>query len=157
MNGSSGVLPANVFTRASYKFTEWNTQPDGTGTAYADKTTIRPTSDLTLYAQWQFVPCIIRIPKSISYTQMPVGIVSTDDSYNISVDGENMYDVSITSATDGLVNGTETLNAIVNSAGSPLTFTGDGTKQDRVRINGTARYSGKYKGSINYKVKVTPK
>lgn len=157
VNGSSDVLPTNVFKRASYKFVGWNTQSDGTGTAYADEATISPMSDVTLYAQWKFVPCIIRIPKAISCTHMPVGIVSTDDSYDISVDGSNMYDVSITSATDGLVDGTATLNAIVDSAGNPLTFTGDGTKQDRVQIKGTARYSGKYKGSINYKVKVTAK
>lgn len=157
VNGSSSTLPASTFKRASYKFTGWNTQADGKGTTYADKATITPTSDLTLYAQWQFVPCVIRIPKAVSYAEMPVGVVSTDDSYDISVNGGNMYDVSITSTTNGLTDGTATLDAIVNSVGNPLSFTGDGTKKDRVQIKGTARYAGKYKGSINYSVKVTAK
>lgn len=155
--GSSGNLTTNTFTRPSYKFTGWNTQADGKGTAYADGATIKPSSDMTLYAQWEFVPCVIKIPKAVSYTEMPVGVVSTDDSYDISVNGGNMYDVAITSSTDGLTDGTATLNAIVNSAGNPLSFTGDGSLKDKVQIKGTARYAGKYKGSINYNVKVTAK
>lgn len=41
--------------------------------------------------------------------------------------------------------------------GNPIAFSGDGTKQDNVKMSGTARYAGKYKGSINYNVKVTAK
>ena len=50
--GVAEQLPANAFTREGYDFTGWNTKPDGTGTAYADKATITLTDDLTLYAQW---------------------------------------------------------------------------------------------------------
>ncbi|MCD7947998.1 MAG: InlB B-repeat-containing protein [Oscillospiraceae bacterium] len=39
-------------TRPGYTFTGWNTQPDGSGTAYQVGDTILITGDVTLYAQW---------------------------------------------------------------------------------------------------------
>ncbi len=48
-------LPANKFTRDGYNFAGWNTQPDGTGKAYADKASYVPKENeeaVTLYAQW---------------------------------------------------------------------------------------------------------
>ena len=50
--GVSAALPANTFTRADYYFSGWNTNADGTGTAYADKTNITTNENVTLYAQW---------------------------------------------------------------------------------------------------------
>ena len=47
------ALTANTFTRTGYRFTGWNTQAGGNGTAYTDKQAISPTSSLTLYAQWE--------------------------------------------------------------------------------------------------------
>lgn len=42
------------FTRVGYTFTGWNTEPDGSGTAYAPHSTIVLTQPVTtLYAQWQ--------------------------------------------------------------------------------------------------------
>ena len=47
---------ANAFiTRDHYACTGWNTEPDGSGTAYADGASIAPMDDLTLYAQWSLV------------------------------------------------------------------------------------------------------
>jgi len=46
-------LRANVFTRSGYGYTEWNTEPDGTGTSYTDRAEITISNDMTLYAQWQ--------------------------------------------------------------------------------------------------------
>ena len=46
------ALTANIFTRADYDFTGWNTAKDGTGTAYADKANITTNENVTLYAQW---------------------------------------------------------------------------------------------------------
>lgn len=34
-------------------FSGWNTEPDGSGTAYADGASLELTQDLTLYAQWE--------------------------------------------------------------------------------------------------------
>ena len=66
-NGGAGAAPApdrydqgdtytvrnNMFTRAGYTFTGWNTRADGQGTAYAEGNAITSLSrNLTLYAQW---------------------------------------------------------------------------------------------------------
>ncbi len=58
-------LSENRFTRAGYRFTGWNTKPDGSGTAYRDKqkqVCFSPsypygatTADVTLYAQWEAI------------------------------------------------------------------------------------------------------
>ena len=48
-------LTPNAFTRAGYTFDSWNTEPDGTGTSYPDKRTVRNLATegtVTLYAQW---------------------------------------------------------------------------------------------------------
>ena len=46
------ALSANTLTRVGYDFAEWNTEKDGTGTAYDDKAEITIEDDITLYAQW---------------------------------------------------------------------------------------------------------
>ena len=52
--GIDTALNANTFTRENYKFTGWNTEPDGSGATYADEGAILELeSDMTLYAQWQ--------------------------------------------------------------------------------------------------------
>ena len=52
----SKALTANAFVRTDYTFTGWNTQPDGSGTSYADGAKLTLTNDLTLYAQWNATP-----------------------------------------------------------------------------------------------------
>ena len=56
-------LPQNAFTRKSFTFLGWNTQADGSGTAYADQANARPLAEaasygqtVTLYAQWSINP-----------------------------------------------------------------------------------------------------
>ncbi len=51
-DGVSDTLNANAFTRNDYVFAGWNTEEDGTGTAYADGASITLTESITLYAQW---------------------------------------------------------------------------------------------------------
>jgi len=46
-------LKINAFTRAGYTFKNWNTLPDGTGTAYTDREIISISNNGTLYAQWK--------------------------------------------------------------------------------------------------------
>ncbi len=51
------ALTACAYTRTGYHFTGWNTEADGSGTAYADgqevlNLTAEPDATLTLYAQW---------------------------------------------------------------------------------------------------------
>ena len=51
--GESATLNTNSFTRTGYTFTGWNMKADGSGTAYGDRASISPSSNVTLYAQWQ--------------------------------------------------------------------------------------------------------
>jgi uncharacterized repeat protein (TIGR02543 family) len=57
-------LTANGFAKTSYKFVEWNTKADGSGTSYADKQSVKnlTTTDgatVNLYAQWQYDPVLL--------------------------------------------------------------------------------------------------
>ena len=51
--GVANTIPPNSLTRTGYTFNGWNTASDGSGTAYATGSTITPSGDVTLYAQWQ--------------------------------------------------------------------------------------------------------
>ena len=71
--GTSITLSSNRFTRDGYAFTGWNTKADGTGTSYADETNVTPNGDLTLFAQWKALPCVLTFDangsEGSSYTQ----------------------------------------------------------------------------------------
>lgn len=51
--GVSNTIPSNSLTRTGYTFNGWNTASDGSGTAYATGSTITPSGNVTLYAQWK--------------------------------------------------------------------------------------------------------
>ena len=51
--GVANTIPSNSLTRTGYTFNGWNTASDGSGTSYATGSTITPTGDVTLYAQWK--------------------------------------------------------------------------------------------------------
>ena len=59
--GSSVTPKSNKFTRANFKFTGWNTQPNGSGTNRNSTWTYNTVGNLTLYAQWA------KIPYTVSY------------------------------------------------------------------------------------------
>ncbi|MCI6787800.1 MAG: InlB B-repeat-containing protein [Oscillospiraceae bacterium] len=50
--GESVTVAENGFTRDNYTFTGWNTQADGSGTAYSADESFTLTEDTVLYAQW---------------------------------------------------------------------------------------------------------
>ena len=50
--GIATALEANTFTHATSEFDNWNTKPDASGTAFADKQVVTLDKDLTLYAHW---------------------------------------------------------------------------------------------------------
>jgi len=68
INGGTGIAPETInpdsvgysvslpngddVYRTGYVFRGWNTQPDGTGTNYSSGGTLKPTKNITLYAQW---------------------------------------------------------------------------------------------------------
>lgn len=54
--GSDYIVVANSFTRSNYSFAGWNTQADGSGTAYLAGTKISCVqNDITLFAQWTYL------------------------------------------------------------------------------------------------------
>ena len=59
-------LTANAFTRDGYGFSGWNTEADGSGTAYTDQQTVlnlaAPGETITLYAQWQIISLWLSCP-----------------------------------------------------------------------------------------------
>ena len=50
--GAALTLRANGFTRKGWDFTGWNTEADGSGTAYAAGAAYTANEAVTLYAQW---------------------------------------------------------------------------------------------------------
>ncbi len=56
-NNTVTVL-ANGFERFGYSFTGWNTESDGSGTAYAPADTFSITEDIELHAQWVKDPAL---------------------------------------------------------------------------------------------------
>ena len=58
------TIYANMFSYAGYRFTEWNTKADGTGTIYLPAQEILLSDSLTLYAQWERRNPIIRYDKN---------------------------------------------------------------------------------------------
>ncbi|MFV0392983.1 MAG: InlB B-repeat-containing protein [Coprobacillaceae bacterium] len=52
LTGYPDNLNINRFIYAGYDFVEWNTQPDGSGTSYANQASITVSQDITLYAIW---------------------------------------------------------------------------------------------------------
>lgn len=52
IGGVNLSLRSNSFTRTGYKFKEWNTKEDGTGTSYSAGSTYSTNGNLTLYAIW---------------------------------------------------------------------------------------------------------
>ena len=57
-------LQANALTREDYSFAGWNSEEDGSGTAYPDKASVKDLAEsgesTTLYAQWKKQTYIIR-------------------------------------------------------------------------------------------------
>ena len=51
--GVANTIPSNSLTRKGYTFNGWNTASNGSGTAYATGSTITPSGNVTLYAQWK--------------------------------------------------------------------------------------------------------
>ncbi len=79
IGGINLSLRSNDFTKTAYRFKEWNTKADGTGTKYAAGASYSTNADLTLYAIWE--------PDTTYYTvkhwkQNIGGNAATHDAYN---------------------------------------------------------------------------
>lgn len=81
--GTSYQLAANGYKRSGWLFQGWNTMPDGTGAAYADRASVLNLCEadggiVTLYAQWSLIPYTItyELKNGTNHKQNPA-------SYNI--------------------------------------------------------------------------
>ena len=94
------------FTRDGYKFIGWNTEPDGSGTAYAPDDPILLTAPLTtLYAQWEKDIHTLVLNKVDSDSKKPLaGAVFSLYCY---VDGEFRFIETLTVGADGSISFTE--------------------------------------------------
>lgn len=61
--GGLYTLPA--LTQCDLRFDGWNTEPDGSGTAYAAGSQLTVTGDLTLYAQWTAPDLVLTVPETM--------------------------------------------------------------------------------------------
>ena len=55
VSGESQYLNMNCFVRNGYTFAGWNTKSNGYGISYRDQQSLMLTSDMTLYAQWNYI------------------------------------------------------------------------------------------------------
>ena len=98
-DGESVTLPTNTFTKGIETFAGWNTAADGSGTAYADQSTITPIANVNLYAQWlapehEYVD--LGLPSGTLWATMNVGADSPEDYGDYFAWGETITKSSYT-------------------------------------------------------------
>lgn len=71
--GDTWTLMANKYSYAGYRFTGWNTQPDGKGVAYQlnGGTYTYVAGGLVLYAQWEQLPSVSVLPATGGVNRQP--------------------------------------------------------------------------------------
>ncbi len=85
----------NGFTYAGHTFIEWNTQANGSGTAYQPNETFEIEEDTTLYAQWKEITGTLTVTKTVEGLE---GNDTLPDAFAITVSGTSgaAYDDSYT-------------------------------------------------------------
>ena len=140
------ALTANSFTYQGKSFVGWNTEADGSGTAYSDMQLVSKLSStegdiVTLYAQWvdkntKYAVQIYGINQDVDENNNPIGLTfggATGDNYNNKYvthryeetsSGSGIYNVIIVTHTVE-ANGTETTSEelLKNSSGNNVTRT----------------------------------
>ena len=99
------ALTTNTFTNAGYHFTGWNTETDGSGTAYADGASYSFTADVTLYAQWRAYPTASVLSGTATIcsgtaTNLSVAITGGTAPYTV-VYNNGVSDVSVSNYVSG--------------------------------------------------------
>lgn len=77
--GAPLTLTTTKPTRVGYTFTGWNTQSDGTGTAYAAGATFEVDAHTTLYAQWETATYTIKYNANGGSGTVPATQTKADD------------------------------------------------------------------------------
>ena len=90
--GTSANLDTNSFDYAGYRFADWNTAQDGSGSSYSDggDFSVTETSDITLYAQW-----IVADKFVIAYENTREAENTNPTSYR-GIEGATLSDLSLT-------------------------------------------------------------
>lgn len=117
--GDVGTLP-DVPTRSGYTFNGWNTEADGSGTAFNAETVI--TGNITVFAQWKVIPVTPPGGGNTAVTSPVTGNAQTP------VDGTALADVK--SDFNGNATATVTDNQIKDAVGKALDIAdqkGEGT------------------------------
>ena len=120
------ALTANTFTRSGYTFNGWNTKADGSGTAYADKTSVKNLTaasggSVTLYAQWT---------------------ANTNTKYTVIHQQEQLDGTYKTVDTQNLTGTTDT--SVTPAVKSYTGFTAPSTQTITIKGDGTASVTYKY-------------
>ena len=87
--GEAQTLNEMSFVKEGFRFKEWNTKSDGTGTVYCDKQEITIGKNLTLYAQWEEMYSYIINNYTYDDNKMyisKIGIETTVDEYKSNFD-----------------------------------------------------------------------
>ena len=89
------VLDALGFTWEGHSFLGWNTEPDGSGTSYADRATFAQDylsgllpAEVNLYAQWEAGPGSLAISKVVSGAMAGGPSGEQEFRFELTVDGK---------------------------------------------------------------------
>lgn len=136
-------LDKNLFTRAGYTFTGWNTKADGKGTAYADEASILnlTTGGIeTLYAQWR------ANEYTIEYDGNADTAIGTMDSTKA------IYDQDVNLSTNSFTRPGYSFNGWNTEADGSGTAYGDGASVKNLAASGSATLYAQWKANT-YTVK----
>ena len=122
------TLPANGFSRTGYAFNSWNTEPDGSGTSYADAgqfyaKTGTATTSVTLYAIWDKVYTI-----TFSLGANATGIYFDGTTYTNgqtvqAIEGKTYQISGVFPTKYGINSWSATAGTIANAAAPTTTYT----------------------------------
>ena len=128
--GTAKALTTNGFTRTGYTFAGWNTEPDGTGTSYANLASVTLYGDTTICAMW-----IVATPGAPSVSSASAG----NTTVAVTVTGVSARGTTTSNVATGVVGPTSSYTI---EAFSGLTATGktctvqDGTSPLACTISG---------------------
>ncbi len=140
------VAAVGSLTKTGYTFNGWNTQANGSGTAYSGGGSFSISSDTTLYAQWQAATATITAPSTFpGAVSTTYGTASSPQS--VAVSGANLTaNITASVATSGLQ-----ISSDGSTWGTTATFTQTGGSASGtlyVRLATNAPVSGSYNSQL---------
>ena len=110
-NGATGTMGKQTFTynvasklsdvkfsKDGFTFKEWNTKPDGTGTSYTNKQSIKISKDITLYAIWIEGPNYVINKYSVDENNKYIDLIDVNtsvDNFKKNIEVNNGYTVEV--------------------------------------------------------------